>query len=104
MLAPVLLRANLAHIPGMEGAAEGVESEEQKTLLEEMGCDFAQGVLLLRTFATRGSAGVPGELRDIGIGMCPGLRGWAPNGRRRHAIRVRFFMLEAITVAVHLYL
>jgi EAL domain-containing protein (putative c-di-GMP-specific phosphodiesterase class I) len=39
----VRMIVELAHTLSLEVIAEGVETEEQATLLKEMGCDFAQG-------------------------------------------------------------
>ena len=44
----VKMTIELAHTLGMEAIAEGVETEEQAALLEEMGCDLAQGYLFSR--------------------------------------------------------
>ena len=63
MLAPGLLRANLAYILGMEVVVEGVEIEEQKILLEEMGCDFAQGFFFSEPLPPEA---VPGFLESHG--------------------------------------
>jgi EAL domain-containing protein (putative c-di-GMP-specific phosphodiesterase class I) len=47
----------------MEVVAEGVEIEEQKTLLEEMGCDFAQGFFFSEPLPPEA---VPGFLESHG--------------------------------------
>jgi EAL domain-containing protein (putative c-di-GMP-specific phosphodiesterase class I) len=36
----------MAHAPGLRACAEGVETEEQLSVLRELGCDAAQGFLL----------------------------------------------------------
>jgi EAL domain-containing protein (putative c-di-GMP-specific phosphodiesterase class I) len=46
----------LAHTFGMEVIAEGVETEGQAALLEEMGCDMAQGFLFSEPLAAEGAA------------------------------------------------
>jgi EAL domain-containing protein (putative c-di-GMP-specific phosphodiesterase class I) len=52
----VRMIVGLAHTFGMEVIAEGVETEEQAALLEEMGCDMAQGYLFSEPLAAEGAA------------------------------------------------
>jgi hypothetical protein len=52
----------LAHTLDMAIIAEGVETEEQETLLREMGCDFAQGYLFAKPLPPRSGVGVPSRL------------------------------------------
>ena len=44
----------MAHTLGFKAIAEGVETEGQKRILEEMGCDYAQGYLFSRPVPAEG--------------------------------------------------
>ena len=50
---PVLVRAilDMAHALGLVVVAEGIETEEQATVLRELGCERAQGYALARPAA-----------------------------------------------------
>ena len=52
----VQLVIDLAHSLDMEAIAEGVESAEQRILLEQMGCDLAQGYYFAKPLAVEAAA------------------------------------------------
>jgi diguanylate cyclase (GGDEF)-like protein len=52
----VQLVMDLAHTLDMEATAEGVESAEQLILLEQMGCDLAQGYYFAKPLAVEAAA------------------------------------------------
>ncbi|MDE2396712.1 MAG: EAL domain-containing protein, partial [Burkholderiales bacterium] len=54
--AVVLAVVQLAHALGLHVVAEGVETEEQRRLLTELGCDQLQGYLLARPMTGQGVA------------------------------------------------
>jgi diguanylate cyclase (GGDEF)-like protein len=55
--AVVRMIIELAHTLGLEVIAEGVETEEQATLLKEMGCNFAQGYHFSKPFPPEAVSG-----------------------------------------------
>jgi EAL domain-containing protein (putative c-di-GMP-specific phosphodiesterase class I) len=52
----VQMVVDLAHTLDMEATAEGVESAEQLILLEQMGCDLAQGYYFAKPLAAEAAA------------------------------------------------
>jgi len=54
----------LAHGLGLELVAEGIETEAQRQLLAELGCEFLQGYLISRPLSWRGLLDFLGEPRN----------------------------------------
>ena len=52
-------RYQVAHNPGMDVIAEGVETVEQLERLRQLECEYVPGLLLLASAGRRGSHGVP---------------------------------------------
>ena len=52
----------MAHRLGLKVVAEGIETEEQYTLLRAAGCDFGQGYLFARPMPADAFADMVGEL------------------------------------------
>ncbi len=65
---------NLAHQLGMKTVAEGVETEAQFTLLNDMNCDFYQGYLLSRPLTVDGVHQAFAELPNPSANRSPALK------------------------------
>ena len=65
---------NLAHQLGMKTVAEGVETEAQFTLLNDMNCDFYQGYLLSRPLTVDGVHQAFAELAHPSANRSPALK------------------------------
>jgi EAL domain-containing protein (putative c-di-GMP-specific phosphodiesterase class I) len=64
---PVLVRAilDMAHALGLLVVAEGIETEEQATVLRELGCERAQGYALARPAAAEAVAELVSPARAV---------------------------------------
>jgi diguanylate cyclase (GGDEF)-like protein/PAS domain S-box-containing protein len=64
---PVLVRAilDMAHALGLVVVAEGIETEEQATVLRELGCERAQGYALARPAAAEAVAELVSPARAV---------------------------------------
>lgn len=59
---------NLAHALGIEAIAEGIETDEQREALAELGCEFAQGFLWSPPRPARELSSVIGDAENILVG------------------------------------